>query len=358
VVALEGIAGAMRLVGVEFDREVELRPIDVELVPGLVPAGGGTRQARIDEVCDEAPLELGAAVGGPLVDGERVAEALRAVMAAVAFDHGVDRVEIQQSKVFDLSEHPTQLIAAELPGEIEQRAGDRGHRNPVDHRSVDVHQVPSPVPHHPPWRQVMAGHEGRHLIRLRRAPPDPPKPPGRVIAEQRPRPDRQNGSEASTALRKLRMPDRVHAPMNPMQPPRAHRPFDGLVRELEPLFQLSNRHDSVLSPRKERQPTVARRHVRSSFGPVLAARSSFGPLDGPRIDRAFGGGPKDDRALGHGGGVLVVWSRFGPHDGPKDDRGVGSPRRFVPCGAIWGRTRLRCRRGGGRGHGRSGGPRT
>jgi hypothetical protein len=62
--------------------------------------------------------------------------------------------------------------------------------------------------------------------------------------------------------RQLRMPDRVHAPINPMQPPRANRPFDGL-RELELLFQLSNRHDSVLSPRKERQTTIARRHVRS-----------------------------------------------------------------------------------------------
>lgn len=58
VVALEGVTGAVRLEGVEFDAEAEVRLVDVELIAELVPARGGARQPRGEEEVDEAPLEL------------------------------------------------------------------------------------------------------------------------------------------------------------------------------------------------------------------------------------------------------------------------------------------------------------
>jgi hypothetical protein len=124
------------------------------------------------------------------------------------------------------------------------------------------------------------------------------------------------------------------------------------MREAQPLFQLTNRHDAVLTTRQRRQPAVALRPMRSSFGPVLAPRSSFGPLGGPSDDRASFGGPQVDR------GGWGSRSSLGAHTEVKVDRGVESPPVFVPRGAIWGRTRLRCRRGGGRGRGRHGSCRT
>ena len=81
--------------------------------------------------------------------------------------------------------------------------------------------------------------------------------------------------------RQVGVPDRVNAPIHPVQSPRDDRPLNRLVREPELLFQLTNRHDAVLTTRQRCQSAVALRPVRSSFGPVLAPRSSFGPLDGP-----------------------------------------------------------------------------
>jgi hypothetical protein len=100
VVALEGVTGAVRLKGIEFDSEAAVGPVDIEPVTDLVPAGGRTRQAGANEEGDEAPLELRPRVGGRLVDGERMMQPLRAVMSAVALDHRLELGEVEQSEVF------------------------------------------------------------------------------------------------------------------------------------------------------------------------------------------------------------------------------------------------------------------
>ncbi len=107
VIALERVTGAVGLVGVEFNPKAEVRPVDVQLVADLVPTGGRTWQAGIDEPADEAPLELRARVDGRLVGRERVAQALGAWMAAVALNHGVNRIEVEEPEAFGALERAT-----------------------------------------------------------------------------------------------------------------------------------------------------------------------------------------------------------------------------------------------------------
>lgn len=80
VIALERVAGAVRLVGIEFDAE--------------------------------AALEFGARPDRRPVDRERETEALGAMVPTVALDRLVDRVEVEQPQIFRPRQHPPQLIAA------------------------------------------------------------------------------------------------------------------------------------------------------------------------------------------------------------------------------------------------------
>ena len=257
MVALEGVAGAVRLAGVEFDAEAELRPVDVDLVADLVPAGRGTRQAGGDEVLDESPLELRAGRRRRLVDRQRVAQALRAVVPAVALDHRVDRVEVEQPELFGAGRGPARSwSAAQLPRQVEQRPRDRGDRDPVDHRPVLLDQVPRPVPTDPFRRRMVPRHERRDLERLRRAPPDPPQPPGRVVAEQRPRSHRQHRRQAfaraarAPCARPRRRRDRSDAAA---RQPTARS--TACCEKPSRCFELPDRNDTVL-PSQQAPPAV------------------------------------------------------------------------------------------------------
>ena len=95
VLALERVAGPMRLESVEFDAEAELWPIHVDLMPDLIPSGGRARQACSDQRVNETPLELRASECRGPIDRQGAAETLRAMMPAVALDHGDDFVEVE-----------------------------------------------------------------------------------------------------------------------------------------------------------------------------------------------------------------------------------------------------------------------
>ena len=87
------------------------------------------------------------------------------------------------------------------------------------------------------------------------------------------------------------MPDGVDTVMNPVQPAGRDAPRNGLVREPEPLFQLSNRHYPVLPYRQPGQALFALPPLRSTYGPAGRARSSLGPVPGRQVDRTGGPGP-------------------------------------------------------------------
>jgi hypothetical protein len=67
------------------------------------------------------------------------------VVTAIALDHGVELIEVEQPEVFGLCEDARELVAAELPGEVEDGAGDRGDRDPDDQLAVGLDQVPCPM---------------------------------------------------------------------------------------------------------------------------------------------------------------------------------------------------------------------
>ena len=99
-----------------------------------------------------------------------MAESLRAVVTAIALDHGVERIEVEQPEVFGLRQDAGELVAAKLPGEVEDGAGDRGDRDPDDQRPVGLDQVASPVPRDSLRRLVVPRHERGDVDRLRRSP--------------------------------------------------------------------------------------------------------------------------------------------------------------------------------------------
>jgi len=47
--------------------------------------------------------------------------------------------------------------------------------------------------------------------------------------------------------RQIRMANRIHAPVDPMQPPGLDRPGDRPLGEAKWSFELSDRHDSMLT---------------------------------------------------------------------------------------------------------------
>lgn len=98
----------MRLEEVEFDREAEVEPVEVELVPLDVEAGGVTRQAGLGEQAKEQLLRVRAGEGGRLVDGERAAEASGAAVALVAGQRRFDRPQVEEVQLFAALEDPLQ----------------------------------------------------------------------------------------------------------------------------------------------------------------------------------------------------------------------------------------------------------
>jgi hypothetical protein len=162
------------------------------------------------------------------------------MVTTIAIDHGVELIDVEQPKVFSLREDTSELIAAQLPSEIVDDARHRGNRDPVDQRPVRLDQIARPVPRDPLRSHVMPWHEGGDVDRLRRPRPKSPKPPRRVITQQRPRSHRQHGRERFPVHRQILVANRVNAPVNPMQPPGLDRPGDRPLGEAKRSFELSD----------------------------------------------------------------------------------------------------------------------
>jgi hypothetical protein len=118
-VALECLARAVGLEGVEFDRESMLWPVDVQLKSQLVEVGAGPGQPGADHKLEEPLLNVGAAEGGGPVEGQRTSESAGAMMTGIARQHRFDRVEVEQPQLFgafDHSSQPSGVPAAEHDG--------------------------------------------------------------------------------------------------------------------------------------------------------------------------------------------------------------------------------------------------
>ena len=84
VIALEGGVGAVGRVGVEFDREALLGPVDIELEPGLDEVGRRPRQAGLQDGFEEQRLEPGTGEGHGPVESDRAPQCAPARMASTA----------------------------------------------------------------------------------------------------------------------------------------------------------------------------------------------------------------------------------------------------------------------------------
>ncbi|MGB7685050.1 MAG: hypothetical protein WBL45_04630 [Solirubrobacterales bacterium] len=86
-IALEGGAGAMGLIGVEFNREALLGPVDVELKAADVEAGGWSRQAGFVDEFEKPSLDPGSVEGSGLIENEGPTQRPESVVSLVALEH-------------------------------------------------------------------------------------------------------------------------------------------------------------------------------------------------------------------------------------------------------------------------------
>jgi hypothetical protein len=123
VVALEGSPGTVRLEEIEFDREAQLRPVRVELLPSDVEVHRGRREAGGDDEVAEAPLEARAGEGRVrLVEREGLAKAPAPAVAAGAVEEGFDGCDIQQVPFFSPLEMTVQLVRPSANRQVHERA--------------------------------------------------------------------------------------------------------------------------------------------------------------------------------------------------------------------------------------------
>jgi hypothetical protein len=83
-------------------------------------------------------------------------------------------IEVQQLEVFGSLERSPQLVAAQLPGEVEEGSSHRGDRYPVDHPPVGADEVSGSVANRSTRCRMMPRDERGHRDRFRRPSPDPP----------------------------------------------------------------------------------------------------------------------------------------------------------------------------------------
>ena len=236
-VALEGPVRAMSGVGVKFYDEAILRPIDVKLEARLDEVGRGARQARPQNRCEEAPLELRARERGRLVERDRPPQPSPAMMPPRPLEQILHRAEVELLQLFAALQHPLQLVGPEGSGEIEQGPGDRGERNSLGRSAV---LLPQPARAVDANRQPLPAGNRAGDVKRGGAPARKSVQPGRgVMTEQRTRPARQNRGRAPAVQRQPRMADRIDAAVEPVQPSSRHPLLDRPLRIAEPV-QLPN----------------------------------------------------------------------------------------------------------------------
>jgi hypothetical protein len=154
VIALEGGVGAMGRVSIEFDREATLGPVDIELEPGLDEIGRRPRQPRLQDRCEEAPLELRAGEGDGCIEGNRAAQPAPAGVSPAAPEQLLDRRQIEQLQLLTALEHALQAREAVFPSAVEHRARQRGDWDVLFHGSILQGQDPRVVKSD--WRSRLA----------------------------------------------------------------------------------------------------------------------------------------------------------------------------------------------------------
>jgi sirohydrochlorin ferrochelatase len=90
----------MGLEDIEFDGEVPLGPVDVELEAELDVVGRGSWQAGGENQIEEAPLEVGAGDAEWPVEGDSAPQGARAGVPGTTGQKRVDRAEVEKLEIF------------------------------------------------------------------------------------------------------------------------------------------------------------------------------------------------------------------------------------------------------------------
>lgn len=145
-VALERGTGVMKGVSVELDHQPLPGPEHIHLQPGHEHVDQRWGQMGITADSKEAAFEVRARIGhGRTLLGDQVTERARASPPRAAPQQHPERTEIQDTQTLRRIESTLEVVAVQYVSEIEQRAGDRGHRNPLANRPVIVVKSAHPV---------------------------------------------------------------------------------------------------------------------------------------------------------------------------------------------------------------------
>ncbi len=259
--------GGMPVTPVELEHELLLRPVAVDLpdpymdVPERIRDLGMPSQPLV-----KRDLKSGAALRLRAVDAQSFLELGEAGSTLVAFKRGLDRAEIEDALAHRLGDQPVELAAMLQWGELDQHPRDGADSEAVAHHDLlRIWRLLDPV-HRQAWSPPAArGHHGQL------DPPgvDLPQSPhrrGRAVGEPRIRANREQRREQPRMRDEPRMPDRVHAAVQGVQPPEADPILNLRVGQPQP-DELGERDDPELAGGNPSNSGVNRRRAPAS-GPA------------------------------------------------------------------------------------------
>jgi hypothetical protein len=168
-----------------------------------------------------------------------------------------------------LPQRAAEEVVAEFAADVSDRPGGSGDRDAVAARDVAAGEGAGAVNQEPgPFLPSNCRTEG-DVDGSRDRPQKLPKRRGARMTQHGPIPRREHRRQPPPPPRETPMPHRIHAPVQPMQPPRIHRPPNR--RFVKSRFaKLRNSHHTVLSTRDQRDPL-------SACGAFLSHRDSKAP---------------------------------------------------------------------------------
>jgi hypothetical protein len=196
---------------------------------------------------------------------------LSLVVLVVACEQGIEGERACEAAVLRLVDGPFQLVEAEDPGEVEQRADGRGHRYPVLGGDL-VRGEDAAMDLDPAARLAVARHGDVDAAAGPAA--DARERRRRAVAEDRAVARRKDRGHPRAVPGQDRVADREHGAVNDVQATALEAMVDRSGAEPQ-LGQLRTRHDAVLAHGQARDRRVRRTSV--TFAPYVGAKVNVDP---------------------------------------------------------------------------------
>src|SRR4051812_22813029 len=197
----------------------------------------------------EPALELGPRDRWLGIPREQSPQRLDPAAARVALDRSLERPQVEQPPRLDLRDEAGELVRLEDLGQVEDRAGDGCHGDPVDHGAV-VRMEPANAVQLDSRLAVAAPRRG-HIDGRAQVRPKAPDQGGGTVTGDRPRTAREHGRHDPAAPRNPSPPDAIYAAIELMETAAAQAVLDRPPPKAQ-RQELPEGDDAVLPTREGR----------------------------------------------------------------------------------------------------------